>query len=95
MHRERTFTPAIPLETTAESNTRLVGHEPTTSVSGGDPGRPFTLKNLEGPGKFSGKGTPVAMTRLTEMSHEIRLSKVPNSDRWDVVATRMSGGALT
>ena len=62
VHQERTFTPAMPLETTVESNTRLVGQEPATSVSGGDPGRPFTLKNVEAPGKFFGKGTPAATT---------------------------------
>ena len=47
----------MPLETTAEKNARLVGQEPATSVSSGDPGRPFTLKNLKAPRKFSGKGT--------------------------------------
>ena len=95
VHRERIFTHAMPLETTAESNTRLAGQEPTTSGSCGDPGRPFTLKNLEIPGNFSGKGTPMATTWLTEMSRWIHLSKVPNNDLWAVVATRMSGGALT
>ena len=29
------------------------------------------------------------------MSHWIRLSKVPETDLWDVVATQMFGGALT
>ena len=95
VHRERTFTPAMPWETTAESNTRLAGQELATSINGGDPRRPFTLKNLEAPRKFFGKGTPAVMTWLIEMSYWIRLSKVPDSDLWDVVTTRMSSGALT
>ena len=95
VYRERTVTPAVPLETVAESSARPVGAVPTATVSGGDSARPFTLKNLEEPGKFSGIKHPAATTWLTEMSRWIRLSKVPEADLWDVVATRMSGGALT
>ena len=69
---------------------------PTTTVGGGDSRRPFTLKNLEAPKNFSGIKYPAATTWLTEMSHWIRLSKVPEDDLWDVVvATRMSMSALT
>ena len=32
---------------------------------------------------------------LTEMSYWIRLSKVPENDLWDVVATRITRGVLT
>ena len=78
----------------AESNTRPARIEPTVLVSFGDPTRPFTLKKLEAHRKFFGKGIPTATTWLTEMSHWICLSKVPKSDMWDVVATRMIGGAL-
>lgn len=96
LYRARTVTPAVPIETMAESSTRPAGTVPqVTAGSSGEVGRPFTLKNLEAPGKFSGKGQPAATTWLTEMSHWIRLSKVPDADLWDVVATRMTGGALT
>ena len=95
VYRERTVTPAVPLETVAESSARPVITVPTTTVGGGDSGRPFTLKNLEAPGKFSGIKHPAVTTWLTEMSHWIRLSKVPEVDLWDVVATRMSRGVLT
>ena len=49
IHQERTFTPAILVEMTAVSSARLASQEPTISISCGDVGRPFALKNLEAP----------------------------------------------
>ena len=86
IYQERTVTPAVPLETAAESSARPAITVPTTTA-GGDSGRPFTLKNLEAPGKFSGIKHPVVTTWLTEMSCWIRLSKVPEADLWDVSCT--------
>ena len=54
VYRERTVTPALPLETAAESSARPAITIPTTTVGGGGSWRPFTLKNLEAPEKFSG-----------------------------------------
>ena len=68
VYRERIVTPAVPLETAAESSARPAITVPTTTVGGGDSGRPFTLKNLEAPGKFSRIKHPAATTLLTEMS---------------------------
>ena len=85
----------MPLEIAAESSARPTVTVPMTTVGGGGSGRPFTLKNLEAPGKFSGIKHPAATTWLTEMLHWICLSKVLEDDLWDVVATWMSGGALT
>ena len=82
----------MPLEIAAESSARPTVTVPTATMGGGDSGRPFPLKNLEEPGKFSRIKHPTATTWLTEMSRWIRLSKVPEDDLWDVVATRMSGG---
>ena len=65
------------------------------TMGGGDSARPFTLKNLEAPRKFSGIKHPVATTWLPKMSHWIHLSKVLEDDLWDVVAIRMSGGGHT
>ena len=87
--------PTVPLETIVESSAKPTGTVPTATVGGGDSGRPFTLKNLEAPRKFSGIKHPAATTWLTEMSHWIPLSKVPEDGLWDVVVTRMSRGALT
>ena len=95
IYQERTVTPVVPLETAAKSSARPAITVPMTTVGGGDSGHPFTLKNLEAPGNFSGIKHPTATTWLTEMLCWIRLSKVPKTDLWDVVATRMSGGALT
>ena len=52
-------------------------------------------QELRAPQKPFRKGKPVVTTWLTEMSHWIRMSKVLESDLWDVMAIRMSGGALT
>ena len=82
-------------EIAAESSARVASMGPTTIVVGGDSARHFTLKNLEAPRKFSGIKQPDATTWLTEMSHWIHLSKVPECFLWDVVDTRMIGGALT
>ena len=96
--------PTEPLETTMESSTRFkeatsetrpTGTIPIAIVGGRDSNRPFTLKNLEAPRNFSGIKHPAATTWLTKMSCRIRLSKIPESDLWDVVATQMFGGALT
>lgn len=96
LHRERIATPTVPEHTVAESNTKPVGIVPThLGGNGGDTGRTFTLKNLEAPRKFSGKGELTMATWLIEMSYWIRLSKVPKADLCDVVATRMSSGELT
>ena len=69
IYRERTITPAVPLETVAESRAKLAVTVPTITVGGGDSGCPFTLKNLEAPGKFSGIKHLVVTTWLTKMSH--------------------------
>ena len=95
IYHKRTVTPIVPLETTAESSAKPAITVPTPTVGGGDSGRPFTLKNLEALGKFSGIKHPIATTWLTKMSHWIHLSKVPEADLWDLVATRMSRGVLT
>ena len=76
----------MPLETTAKSNARPSGIVPMATMGGGHSARPFTLKNLEAPGRFSGIKHPIVTTWLTEMSHWIRLSKVPEDGFWDVVA---------
>ena len=68
---------------------------PTATVGGGGSERPFTIKNLEAPSKFSGIKHPITTTWLTEISCWIHLSKVPEIDQWDVLATHMIGGALT
>ena len=68
------------METEVESSARPAITILTATVGGGDSGRPFTLKNLEAPGKFSWIKHPVVATRLTEMSRWIRLSKVPEDD---------------
>ena len=94
IHRERTTTPTAPLETTIESSATPMGTGPTATIGGGDSARPFTLKNLEAPGKFFGLKHPAGTTWLTEMSHWIRLNKALEDDLWDVVATRMTGGAF-
>ena len=58
----------MPLEIVAKSSARPAGTIPTATVGGGGSSRPFTLKNLEAPGKFSGIKHPVVTTWLTEMS---------------------------
>ena len=85
----------MPLETIAESSMRPAVTIPMATVGGGGSDQPFTLKNLEAPGKFSGIKHQATTTWLIEMSCWIHLSKVPKDNLWDVVATRMSGGALT
>ena len=85
----------MPLETAAKSSAKPAITIPTTTVDGGDSRRPFTLKDIEAPGTFSGIKHPAATTWLIDMSHWIRLSKVLEDDLWDVVASRMSRGALT
>ena len=91
IHRERTITPIVPLDTVAKSNTRPTSMVPMAIVGGGDLGRSFTPKNLEAPGKFFGLKHPVATPWLTKMSYWICLSKVLEDDLWDVVATCMTG----
>ena len=81
----------MPLEIVAESRARPIVTVPTATVGGGDSGRPFTLKNLEAPGNFSGIKHLAMTTWLTQMLCWICLSKVPEDNLWDVVATRMSG----
>ena len=54
IYRGRSLSLIVPMDI-AESNTWLVGTVPPTLVSGGDPSRPFTLKNLEAPEKFLAK----------------------------------------
>ena len=76
IYRERTVTPAVPLETAAKSSARPAITVSATTVGGGDSGRPFTLQNLEAPGKFSGIKHPAVITWLTEMSRWMHLSKV-------------------
>ena len=83
------------MEIAAESSARPVVTVPMATMGGGDSGRLFTLKNIEAPGNFSGIKHPVATTWLTKMSCWICLSKALEDDLWDVVATRMSWGALT
>ena len=95
IYRERTVTLVVPLVIAIESNTGPAVIVPTTTVGGGDSGRPFTLKNLDAPGKFFGMKHPTMTTWLTEMSCWICLSEVPEDDLWDVVTTQMLGGALT
>ena len=85
----------MPLEIGAKSSAKPTVTVPMATMGRGDSSQPFTLKNLEAPRKFSGIKHPAATTWLTEMSHWIPLSKVPEDGLWDVVATRMSGGALT
>ena len=80
IHPQRTVTQVMPLETAAKSSTRPTGTVGMATMGGGDSARPFTLKNLEAPGKFSGIKHPTATTWLTEMSCWICLSKVPKSD---------------
>ena len=48
------MTPVVLLETATESSARPAVTIPMATVGGGDSGQPFTLKNLEAPGKFSG-----------------------------------------
>ena len=95
VHWERTATLVVSLEIASESNVRPASTMLMAIVGGGDSGRPFTFRNLEALGKFSGIKRPAVTAWLTEMSHWIRQSKVPKNDLWDVVATRMSGVALT
>ena len=52
VYRERTVTPVVPLETAAESSARPAVIVPTTTVGGGDSGRPFTLKKFGGTRKI-------------------------------------------
>ena len=85
----------MPLEIATKSSTKPSNIVLVAIVGGGDASRPFTFKNLEAPGKFSGIKHPIATTWLTEISRWICLSKVPEDDLWDVVATWMIGGALT
>ena len=59
IYGERTLMPTTLVEMTAESSAKLVGPEPVLSINVGNPRRAFPLKNLEAPGKFSGKGTPI------------------------------------
>ena len=49
----------MPLETTVESTTKPAGTMPMATMGGGDSGRPFMLKNLEAPAKFSGIKQPL------------------------------------
>lgn len=96
LHRERTVASAMLIETISKSNARPVGTLPVQMVSNsGDLGRPFILKNIEAPRNIFGKDQLATTTWLTEISCQIRLLKVPETDLWDVVATRMIGGALT
>lgn len=96
LHKERTFTPTLPIETMAKSSTKPTETIPQVTMgSGGDSERLFTLKSLEAPRKFFGKGQPDVSTQLIEMTCWAWLSKVPKSDLWDVVATCMIGGVLT
>ena len=53
IHRERITTIAVPLEIAVESSSKLAGTCPMATIGGGDLARPFTLKNLEAPRKFS------------------------------------------
>ena len=85
----------MPLEIAAKTNARLAVIVPMATMGGGDSDRPFTLKNLEAPRKFSGIKHPTVTSWLTEISRWIRLSKVLEDDLWDVVATHVIGGALT
>ena len=85
----------MPFKIAAESSTKPIGMGPMATVGGGGSERPCTLKNLAAPGMFFGIKQLAATPLLTTMSQWILLSKVPESDLWDVVATRMTGGALT
>ena len=85
----------MPLDTVAESSARPACMVPTATMGGGDSGRPFMLKSLEAPGKFSGLKHIVATTWVTDMSCWICLSKVRDDYLWDVVATHMIGGTRT
>ena len=93
---ERAMALGIPMETKAFGS--MTSTRPVLSHSkrhdGKEP-RPFTLKNLEALGIVSVQEKPDASTWLTEMSRWIRLSKVAESDLWDVVATCATGVALT
>ena len=62
IHWERTITPAVPLEIATKSSARPVRTAPMAIVGGGSSARPFTLKNLEAPSKFSGIKHPVTTT---------------------------------
>ena len=55
VHCDRTVTPIVLLETTAKSNPKPIGSKLAILVSGGDPARPLTLKNLEAFRKFLAK----------------------------------------
>ena len=52
MHRERTITPTVPLETAVESSSRPIGMGPTATIGGGGSETAFMLKNLQAPGNF-------------------------------------------
>ena len=72
VHQERTLThtmlvktmeasrtkPTVPVGMRAEDSAKPIGMEPARSVNGGDPIRPFTLKNLEAPRKFPAREHP-------------------------------------
>ena len=70
----------MPLGIAAESNTKPIGTIPMATMGRGDSTRPFTLKNLEVPNKFSGIKHPMVTMWLIEMLHWIRLSKVCEDD---------------
>ena len=50
---------------------------------------------LEPPAKFDGRAASSASGWLIEMAHWVKLSRIPQDDLWDVIATRMTGGAAT
>ena len=89
-------TPAVPMEIEAFGSMEPISPVPSYSRGqGGQEPRPFTLKNLKAPRKFLGQGKPATTTWLIEMQNWTRLSKVLESDLWDVMETRMIGGART
>ena len=68
-HQERMVTPIVSWKTIAESSAGPDGTIPMARVGDGNSSRPFTLKNLEAPGKFSSEGASAATTWSIEMSH--------------------------
>ena len=50
---------------------------------------------LEPPAKFDGRAASSASGWLIEMARWLKLSRIPQGDLWDVIATRMTGGAAT
>ena len=90
------MTPKFPIKAVIESSERSIGTVPVDLVnSGGDSGRPLTLRNVKEPQKFSLKGQTAASMWLTKISCWIHLLKALESDLYNVVATRMSSSVLT